>query len=89
MQEDYFSPQVVSALVNEISAFPLDSYVQVSSGEIGRVVATDPTNILRPRLELVWDADWKRIDEPGDLDLAAHPELTVARALLESELPIT
>jgi HD-GYP domain-containing protein (c-di-GMP phosphodiesterase class II) len=89
MQEDYFSRQVVSALVNEISAFPLDSYVQVSSGEIGRVVATDPTNILRPRLELVWDADWKRIDEPSDLDLAAHPELTVARALLESELPIT
>ncbi len=27
MQEEYFAPQVVSALVNEISAFPLDSYV--------------------------------------------------------------
>jgi HD-GYP domain-containing protein (c-di-GMP phosphodiesterase class II) len=89
MQEEYFSPQVVSALVNEISAFPLDSYVQISSGEIGRVVATDPANILRPRIELVWDADWNRIEEPSTLDLGERPDLTVARALLDSELPIT
>jgi len=88
MQEEYFASQVVSALVNEISAFPLDSYVQISSGEIGRVVATDPSNILRPKLELVWDADWKRIEEPDTLDLAARPDLTVARALRDSELPI-
>ena len=89
MQDEYFAPQVVSALVNEISAFPLDSYVQISSGEIGRVVATDPGNILRPKLELVWDADWKRIEAAGTLDLANRPDLTVARALLDSELPIT
>jgi HD-GYP domain-containing protein (c-di-GMP phosphodiesterase class II) len=89
MQDEYFAPQVVSALVNEISAFPLDSYVQISSGEIGRVVATDPDNILRPKVELVWDADWKRIQEPAVLDLASRPDLTVARALLDSELPIT
>ena len=89
MQEEYFSPQVVSALVNEISAFPLDSYVQISSGEIGRVIATDPGNILRPKVELVWDADWKRVEEASTLDLATRPELTVARALLDSELPIT
>ena len=89
MQDEYFSPQVVSALVNEISAFPLDSYVLISSGEIGRVVATDPGNILRPKVELVWDADWKRIPESGTLDLATRPDLTVARALLDSELPIT
>jgi HD-GYP domain-containing protein (c-di-GMP phosphodiesterase class II) len=89
MQEEYFAPQVVSALVNEISAFPLDSYVQISSGEIGRVVATDPSNLLRPKVELVWDADWKRIDAPDTLDLAARPDLTVTRALRDSELPIT
>ncbi|MBT8461986.1 MAG: HD domain-containing protein [Gemmatimonadetes bacterium] len=88
MQDEYFAPQVVSALVNEISAFPLDSYVQISTGEIGRVVATDPGNILRPRVELVWDSDWKRIEPASTLDLATRPELTVARALLEAELPI-
>ena len=89
MQDEYFSPQVVSALVNEISAFPLDSYVQISSGEIGRVVATDPSNILRPKVELVWDANWNPVTESDTLDLATRPDLTVARALLDAELPIT
>jgi HD-GYP domain-containing protein (c-di-GMP phosphodiesterase class II) len=89
MQEEYFSPQVVSALVNEISAFPLDSYVQISSGEIGRVVATDPSNILRPKVELVWDANWNPVTESDTLDLATRPDLTVARALLDAELPLT
>jgi hypothetical protein len=37
----------------------------------------------------VWDRDWNRIDDPPTLDLAARPDLTVARALLDSELPIT
>ena len=89
MQDEYFAPQVVSALVNEISAFPLDSYVQISSGEIGRVVATDPSNILRPKVELVWDADWKPVEEADTLDLSTRPDLTVARALLDAELPLT
>lgn len=89
MQEEYFSPLVVASLVNEISAFPLDSYVQLSSGEIGRVVATDPANILRPRVELVWDRDWNPVQEPVTVDLAERPEVSVARALLEAELPIT
>ena len=89
MQDEYFSAQVVAALVNEISAFPLDSFVQISTGEIGRVIATDPGNMLRPRLELVWDRDWNRFDVPPTLDLADRPDLTVARALLDSELPIT
>lgn len=89
MQEEYFSSQVVASLINEISAFPLDSFVQLSTGEIGRVVATDPTNMLRPRVELVWDSSWKPIEAPYALDLAERPDISVARALLEAELPIT
>jgi len=89
MQDEYFSHQVVASLINEISAFPLDSYVQLSTGEIGRVVATDPENMLRPRVEVVWDAGWNRVAQPLTLDLAERPDLTVARALREAELPIT
>lgn len=89
MQDEYFSPQVVASLVNEISAFPLDSFVLLSSGEIARVVATDPSNMLRPRVELVWDREWNPVERPVTVDLAERPELTVARALLDAELPIT
>lgn len=89
MKGEYFETGVVAALVNEISAFPLDSYVQLSTGAIAQVVGTNPENILRPEVLVRWDADWSPVDPPRRLDLAAAPGVTVARALLEAELPIT
>lgn len=89
MGGEWFDPGVVSALVNEISAFPLDSYVQLTSGEIGRVTATDPENLFRPEVELLWDSEWQRIDPPTRLELAREPGLTVARLLLANELPLS
>ena len=89
MGGEWFDPGVVSALVNEISAFPLDSYVQLTSGEIGRVTATDPENLFRPEVELLWDSEWQPIDPPRRLELAKEPGMTVARLLLANELPLS
>lgn len=89
MKGEYFEAGVVAALINEISAFPLDSYVQLSSGAIAQVIGTNPDNILRPEVLVRWDADWSVVDPPRRLDLAEAPDVTVARALLEAELPIT
>lgn len=89
MQREYFAPDVVSALVNEISSFPLDSYVQLNTGEIGKVVGTNPDNLLRPRVLVLWDAAWRPLAEPRPVDLEKESELTITRALHEMELPIT
>ncbi|MDH3297073.1 MAG: HD domain-containing protein [Gemmatimonadota bacterium] len=89
MKGEYFEPGMVAALINEISAFPLDSYVQLSTGEIGQVVGTNPENILRPEVLVRWDAAWNPAHPPKRIDLAFAPDVTVARALLETELPIT
>jgi HD-GYP domain-containing protein (c-di-GMP phosphodiesterase class II) len=89
MGSEWFDPGVVAALVNEISAFPLDAFVQLTTGEIARVLATNPDNLFRPQVEVLWDPDWKRIDPPQVLDLSKRAEVTVARMLLESELPLT
>ena len=56
--------------MNEISAFPLDSYVQISSGEIGRVVATDPG-----------EARTARLDKPFKVDALLEAVRPWARAL--------
>jgi len=89
MGGEYFEPGLVVALVNEISAFPMDSYVQLSTGAIAQVVGTNPGNILRPEVVIRWDDSWNLVDNPRRLDLAEMPDVTVARALLEAELPIT
>ncbi|MEN8143608.1 MAG: HD domain-containing phosphohydrolase [Gemmatimonadota bacterium] len=89
MQDEYFSARVVTALVNEISSFPLDSFVQLSTGEIARVTATNPGNLMRPVVLVQWDSEWTPLDEPQTLDLLDNPSVTVARSLLDAELPIT
>ncbi len=89
MREEYFDPEVVDALASEISVFPVDSYVQLDTGDIGRVVAANATNLMRPTVEVLWDADWEPLAEPRLLELAEHPDVSIRRPLHEAEVPIT
>lgn len=89
LREESLSGEVVAALVDEISAFPLDSFVLLSTGEIGRVVSTNPTNLMRPTVETVWDPLWRPVEQPRLLDLSADTSVSVTRPLHETELPIT
>ncbi|MDX1579492.1 MAG: HD-GYP domain-containing protein [Gemmatimonadota bacterium] len=88
MRETHFDPANVDALASEISVFPLDSYVQLSSGAIGRVIATNPDNLMRPTIEVLWNESWSPVD-PRVVALEAAPELSIERPLHESEVPIT
>lgn len=88
MRGELLDERIVDALADEISVFPLDSYVKLSSGAIGRVVATNPDNLMRPTIEVLWDESWAPI-EPSVVSLEDAPELAVERPLHESEVPIT
>jgi hypothetical protein len=89
MRNEFLDTDVVDALVNEISLFPLDSFVLLNSGEIGRVIATNPANMMRPTIETVWDAQWSPVDKPRRIDLAQEPTSSIVRPLHETEIPIT
>jgi HD-GYP domain-containing protein (c-di-GMP phosphodiesterase class II) len=88
MRGTIFDGEIVDALADEISVFPLDSYVRLSSGAIGRVVATNPDNLMRPTIEVLWNENWKPI-APRIVSLDDAPDVTIERPLHESEVPIT
>lgn len=88
MRDEFFAGAIVDALANEISVFPLDSYVKLSSGAIGRVIATNPDNLMRPTIEVLWDGSWTPV-EPRIVALDRAPEIAIERPLHESEVPIT
>ena len=89
LREESLSAEVVAALVDEISAFPLDSFVLLSTGDIGRVVATNPTNLMRPVIRTVWDPLWRPVEVSRTLDLSEETSVSVTRPLHETEIPIT
>lgn len=88
MRNEYFDGEIVDALADEISVFPLDSYVQLSTGSIGRVIATNPENLMRPTIEVLWNRSWAPV-EPTVVALDTSPDLSIERPLHESEVPIT
>ncbi len=88
-REKQFDRAIVEALANEISVFPLDSYVRLSTGSIGRVVETNPENLMRPTVEVLWNANWAPLEQPEIMALERVPEITIERPLHESEVPIT
>jgi len=88
MRNEYFDGEIVDALADEISVFPLDSYVQLSTGAIGRVIATNPENLMRPTIEVLWNRSWAPV-EPTVVALDTSPDLSIERPLHESEVPIT
>lgn len=89
MRDEHFDRTIVDALANEISVFPLDSYVKLSTGSIGRVVATNPGNLMRPTVEVLWNAEWAPLTDPEVVELEKAPDITIERPLHESEVPIT
>ncbi len=88
MRGDQFDGAIVDALADEISVFPLDSYVRLSSGAIGRVIATNPDNLMRPTIEILWNESWAPV-RPEVVALERAPEMAIERPLHESEVPIT
>jgi HD-GYP domain-containing protein (c-di-GMP phosphodiesterase class II) len=87
MRGQHFHPRYIKALMNALTVYLLESYVQLNTGETGRVLATNRTNLMRPIVELLWNARGERLATPKMVDLAETPFLFVSKPLSEELLP--
>ena len=85
-KHDNFAPQLIKALLAEVSFFPPPTLVRLNTGEIGRVVSVNRQQPLRPELEILVDSRGNRLDPPKPLDLAEAPFVYVVGPLHEGEL---
>jgi len=81
-----FPPRVVRAFLDQISLFPLNTYVKLNNDTIGRVISTDKTQPLRPTVEICCDALGQKMDKPKTIRLAQSPLLHVVGAIDERNL---
>ncbi|MDP8241165.1 MAG: HD domain-containing phosphohydrolase [Candidatus Hatepunaea meridiana] len=79
--------EVLKALVNELSIFPLHSYVQLNNKQIGQVIEINKTHSLRPVVEIKFDEAGKEVKPPLRLNLQEAPFLFVTKILPQSKLP--
>ena len=71
-QKGLYSVEVVAHLVGIIGVFPLNSAVELSSGERGMVVENNRNDPLRPKVRVYYSASGNRFDVPKQVDLSLN-----------------
>jgi HD-GYP domain-containing protein (c-di-GMP phosphodiesterase class II) len=82
-----FPIKVLKAFFNEISLYPVNTYVRLNSGAIGRVRATNKRRPLRPRITLLYDSEEKKLPSPRIIDLSEDPLFYIVENIDEKDLP--
>lgn len=85
-QKKAFRREYLKALINTLSIFPIHSLVKLNTGAIGRVIQTNVANPLRPKIEIVLDAQNRQMRVPRTLDLRQQPVLYVVEAVKQANL---
>ncbi|MDQ6994895.1 MAG: hypothetical protein Q9M18_04790 [Mariprofundaceae bacterium] len=77
-----FDPDMLKALIESISLYPIGTYAQLNTGEIGLVTHIHPYRPLRPVVEIRMDRHGHAIP-PRKIDLTTQPNLTVEHCMYE------
>jgi len=72
-----FPNRVLKVFLNQISLFPVNSYIKLNNGSIGRVVSTNKDKPLRPTVELLYDGTGKHLTNKQVIHLADNPLLYI------------
>ncbi len=84
--KDKFQNRFLKALLNTFSIFPLNSYVRLNSGAIGRVTRTYPDQPMRPKVQIIYDSQSKRILMERFINLPENSLLYIVDSVSEQEL---
>jgi HD-GYP domain-containing protein (c-di-GMP phosphodiesterase class II) len=82
-----FPATVVKNFVNQVSFFPLGSYVKLNDRSIGRVVNTNPDYPLRPTVEVLNDGAGATVSSTRVVDLSQQILLYITGSVDETETP--
>ena len=86
-REQQFSPQILKLFLQELTIYPIGSYVKLNNAAIGRVIATDKFQPMRPVINLLIDGKGNRVAVVETIDLAKNYVLTILDVVPEEEIP--
>ncbi len=81
-----FREEVVKALVRAVGLFPAGSCVKLSNGEVGRVLRSRDTNLLRPEVAVQFNARKQPVAHVKHVDLMRERQLFVVRSLTMEDM---
>ena len=85
--KEQFPSKIRKAFLHRISLFPVNTYVRLNNNSIGRVVATDKEEPLRPSIEVICDSAGDKMERRELINLSQNPLLHIVEAIQEKDLP--
>jgi len=80
-----FDPIMLKALIESISLYPVGTYVQLNSGDVGLVIQVRPRLPLRPLVLIKLDSQGGEVPQ-REVDLQGQPNLMVQSCMYEENL---
>jgi len=81
--KEQFPQRFIRGLINEFPIFPQGIYVRLNSGEVGMVIASKKLTPLRPVVQILYDAEGQRMQNPKIVDMAKDNTLQITSAYFE------
>lgn len=83
--KEEFDQELLKYLIESISMYPVGSYVQLNSGDIGQIIVVHQRLPLRPKVRVNMDRHGNGI-VPRIVDLRTQPNLRVSHCMYQEEL---
>jgi len=81
-----FDSIILKVLISKAGVYPISSWVELNSGEIGKVMINNHEFPLRPVVHILFDSTGYRMKEPRIINLAKEFNSFIKKALTEEEL---
>jgi hypothetical protein len=82
----YFNKDIVRIFFNKFSIYPIGSYVKLSTKEIAKIVAINPTFIMRPVVVIVLDSNGIDKVPPQRINLREKPNYYIKHSIIDDAL---
>lgn len=82
----FFAPHIVKIFLDELTMYPVGSYVRLNNKSIGVVVGTNRNNPFKPTIRIVSDGQGNRILDERLIDLADTTILNIVAGISAEEV---
>ena len=81
-----FQKKHLKALLNAFSIFPLSTYVRLNSNAVGRVIETYPEQPMRPKLQITFDSQGRKVLTDRIVNLPENALLYIVDSVNDDEI---
>lgn len=76
-----FETRILKVLINRVGLYPVGCWVELNTGEIGKVISSNEDSPLRPKVNIIFSRDKEKLSQIELMDLSRHTNVYIKRGI--------